>query len=311
MRGSTLYVADGANFKVRTIDLSELDPNNVQASSVIVATLAGSGSFGTTDSTNGTGTTAQFRQPEDFAFGPGNFLYVSDTDYFTGEAASTVRQVNATTGETHTVLSGYDAAAGVVVVEPYAYIADCGISHNTITRWELGTSAYTDFVGLPTVTGDVNGVGLLAKVKCPYGLGLDPTRSFLYFSDWGNRKIKRIELATATVTTVAGTGSSGLVNGDALTVARLRTPNKIAVAPQHIFVAEFSNCAVRQLNLATSQVTTIAGAPSTCARNDGPIATATFGNLIGIYYAPAYGLIVGTGDYGWGGDVTNVVTLIH
>jgi len=307
LRGSTLYVADGMNSSVRTIDLSELDPNNPQPTSVTVSTLAG-GTYGTADSTNGTGTTAQFSQPDDFTFGPGNFLYLSDG----GPLMSNIRQVNITSGETTTAVPGFEGADGIAIVGQYGYVTDC--VSNTIFRWEVGTQEWTEFVGKSGYSGDLDDVGTAARMDCPYGLEVDSTGSYLYFTDWYNYKVKRVELATATVTTVAGT-VYGHANGDAITAARFRYPNKIAVAPQHLFVTDMLNCAVRQINLATSQVSTIAGTQANCTRVDGPLATARFGTVIAIAYSPVFGLFVGAGDWGntAGGyfDPTSVVTLIH
>ena len=309
--GSNLYVADGLNYKVRKIDLSSLDPSNVLASDVTVSTLAGSGTMGTADSSDGTGATAQFQQPDALSFITGNFLYVSDTDWVNFPAgASTIRQVNPTSGETLTVVGGEDGYAGLADWGGYVYVAECG-SDNTIKRWQVGTSNVIDFVGTPGTYGDVDGVGAAARFNCPYGLTVDPTGQYLYFTDWANQKLKQVEIATQTVTTIAGTGAQGHTDG-AVGSAMFDAPNKVSAGENHIFIGEMDNCDVREVNLGTAQVSTVAGIAKTCGVVDGPLGSATFAGVVAVYYAPSYGVFVGSGNWGWRkNSVGYRVRLIH
>jgi hypothetical protein len=72
------------------------------------------------------------------------------------------------------------------------------------------------------------------------------------------------------------------------------------------------NCTVRQVDTQTGQVSTLAGSPSTCAVADGALASATFAGVIGVYYAPSYGIFVGSGNWGWRGNPRGYrVRLIH
>ena len=66
--GSTLYVADNLNHRIRAIDLASANK--------AVTTLAGSGTAGFADNT--TGTNAQFNSPTGLAVS-GNTLYVADS----------------------------------------------------------------------------------------------------------------------------------------------------------------------------------------------------------------------------------------
>ena len=62
--------------------------------------------------------------------------------------------------------------------------------------------------------GDQDGTGA-AKVRLQHPLGIDYHNQVLYIADTYNHKIKKIDPATATVTTYLGTGSPGRRDGTA------------------------------------------------------------------------------------------------
>src|SRR5690606_2630988 len=142
--------------------------------------------------------------------------------------------------------------------EPFVYLSDCG-RDSSVRRWETGTTNVIDFAGSGN-HGDLDAVGTAAELNCPYGMTMDAAKRNIYFSDFANHKIKRIELSTRAVTTVAGTGTKGASDGDALSEAQFNFPNKLSIAAHHIFVGDMDNCAVREVDLEVSQVKTVAGA---------------------------------------------------
>ena len=73
----------------------------------------------------------------------------------------------------------------------------------------------------------VNGIGTAAMFLFPYHVAVDPTLTALYVAD---RAIRRIELATAEVTTLAGALSTGSNNGFAA-AALFRQPYSVAPSP--------------------------------------------------------------------------------
>lgn len=86
------------------------------------------------------------------------------------------------------------------------FIADSG--HHRIVRADLdGTHAVTIGDGEPGATdGDYE----TARFRSPQGMALDAARSCLYVADTGNHLLRRIDLETHAVTTVAGTGAQEL-----------------------------------------------------------------------------------------------------
>lgn len=310
--GDKLYISDGTNYQVRVADLSALDHTDVQASDVTVQVLAGSGEQGRVDSS--TASEAKFLQPEGMVL-LGSSLYVADTDWAnSAESLPVVRRVNLVTGATTSPIFGALSYSGLATGNGgVIYAADC--SGDSIQRIDtLDSNAITTWVGAFGIGGDIDGVGSAARLNCPYGLVADRGGEFVYASDWNNQKIKRIEVDTATVTTVAGTGTLGATNGDGAT-AQFRSPNKLSIAPQHLFIADMLNCTVRMMELdAPYSVSTLAGQAQICTTSDGDLAGATLASPVGLHYSPKYGVFVGTGDWGHyspPASVGAVIQLIH
>ena len=91
-----------------------------------------------------------------------------------------------------------------------------------------------------TERGMTNGPGHLARFHDPHCLWRDPNSGVLYVSDSGNHMIRKI-LPNGEVSTVAGTGSPGYVEGE-LSVAQFGYPTGIAADPAgNIFVADRDN----------------------------------------------------------------------
>lgn len=85
------------------------------------------------------------------------------------------------------------------------YIADTGY-HRLVVAGLDGTYRETIGGGMP---GSDDGDYETASFRSPQGIALDAERGWLYVADTGNHLIRRVDLATHTVTTVAGTGVQG------------------------------------------------------------------------------------------------------
>ena len=83
----------------------------------------------------------------------------------------------------------------------------------------------------------------------------------VYFVDSASHRIRRIDAATGTVTTVAGDGWPGFAgDGGAATKARLSSPSGVAVAPSgNIYVADLGNLRIREVIAGTAVIRTVAG----------------------------------------------------
>ena len=105
--------------------------------------------------------------------------------------------------------------------------------------------------------GRADGVGPAASFAGPRGVCLDAARNCLYVADSGNHCVRRLDLASGAVTTVAGDGTRGYADGDA-GGARFDEPTAVALdADGALYVADQENRRVRCLRGRT--VSTLAG----------------------------------------------------
>ena len=126
----------------------------------------------------------------------------------------------------------------------------------------LSTIAGTGNAGF---SGD-GGLAINANITIPVGLAIDTTNNhnYLYFSDFYNRRIRRIDLNTGIITTICGngnTGSTGQIGDGGLAIdANLNAVTGIAIDKSgNIFIADSAFHIVREINYATNKITTVAG----------------------------------------------------
>ena len=100
----------------------------------------------------------------------------------------------------------------------------------------------------------------------------------LLLADSFNHVIRKIEAKSGIVTTIAGDGKKGFRgDGGPAASAQFDTPIQIALDPagKRLFVADIGNKRVRQIDLATSIVTTVAGNGRAGVPADGALALET------------------------------------
>jgi len=93
------------------------------------------------------------------------------------------------------------------------------------------------------------------------GGGIAYANNMLYIGDTENHRIRRIDLATNTITTLAGTGEPGYTgDGGPAASARLHGPRDLEIGPDgRLYVADTDNGAVRAIDLASGVIETFAG----------------------------------------------------
>ena len=99
-----------------------------------------------------------------------------------------------------------------------------------------------------------------AQFDTPIQITLDPARKHLLVADIGNKRIRRIDLASGVITAIAGNGKSGVpANGAVATEAPLVDPRAIAAAADGSFyILERSGHALRFVD-AAGKIRTVAG----------------------------------------------------
>jgi sugar lactone lactonase YvrE len=136
----------------------------------------------------------------------------------------------------------------------------------------------TTFAGGGSSGTSQDGNGTAASFSGLSGLALDSTGN-AYAAEFGGNRIRKIT-AAADVTTLAGSGAIGSLDGHG-TSATFNTPSSVATdADGNIYVLEFIGAVVRKITPA-GDVTTLAGS-GTAGFADGTGAAASFGQAYGI-----------------------------
>ncbi len=116
-------------------------------------------------------------------------------------------------------------------------------------------------------TGD-DGDATQAKLYNPSGVALHD--GYLFIADQSNHAIRRVDLVSGIITTVAGNGAPGFQgDGGPATAAYLNYPTHLAVAQDMLYIADRGNNRIRRIDLRTGIITTIAGGG--LASGDGPL----------------------------------------
>src|SRR6185503_8883585 len=123
-------------------------------------------------------------------------------------------------------------------------------------------------------SGD-GGSAAAAEFNTTEGVAVDSSGD-LFISDVNNSRIRKVELATGVVTTVAGNGTRAFSgDGGPATAAELHTPEAVALdSSGDLFIADNGNSRIREVNLTTGLITTVAGHGALGFSGDGGPATA-------------------------------------
>src|SRR5262249_31761357 len=130
-------------------------------------------------------------------------------------------------------------------------------SSNTIRRVDTTTTAVTTVAGSPSVSGNADGIGSAARFAGPTMLAGDGSN--LYIVDTLATTIRKANLVTGEVTSVAGSPSVNSSVDGVGPAARFWSPFGLTVDGDNLYVTEAGGDTVRRIQLSTAQVTTLAG----------------------------------------------------
>jgi streptogramin lyase len=122
-----------------------------------------------------------------------------------------------------------------------------------------GTISTIAGTGEKGYSGD-GGFALLATFNLPHELRFDK-HGDLYVVDMSNHAVRKIEMKTGVISTVAGTGKPGYSgDGGAAVKAMLKQPHSIQFGPdEKLYICDIGNHVIRRLDSATGTIETVAG----------------------------------------------------
>ncbi|XP_043568727.1 NHL repeat-containing protein 2 isoform X1 [Chiloscyllium plagiosum] len=282
IKDNIIYVADTENHAIRKIDLT----------SEMVSTIAGTGVQGTDHEGGKTGVEQSISSPWDLAFGTfdstkGSLLFIamagthqiwvifledgklhSGIEYKKGTCirfAGSGNEENRNNSYPHK--AGFAQPSGLSVALPEwncLFISDSESS--TIRSVSLKNGAVKNLVGGERdplnlfAFGDLDGIGINAKLQHPLGVAWNEKRSLLYVADSYNHKIKVIDPKTKQCTTLAGTGKPDNVIGAKFNQVTFNEPGGVCVGEHGdvLYVVDTNNHKVKVLDLEMQTVSVLA-----------------------------------------------------
>lgn len=288
---AVVYVADTGNNLIRRID----------AATGAVTTLAGSTGGGYAD---GTGAAALFSQPAGIAIDANGNAYVAD---YGNNAIRKVTPAGVVCTVAGTGAQGYVDGPGTqaqfygpadVAIDKFGnlYVAD--LSNFRVRK--IDTAGVVSTLAGNGEQAYLDGIGTAAKFARPHSLAVDASGQYLYDVDTDTPVVRKIEIATATVTTLAGS-TPGYADGVG-TAALLGYPYGVAVDDTGtLLLADTWNHRIRRV-LADGTVSTEAGNGTA-----GLVNGASASDLLNVAeFNWANGVAVGAGSI-WVADTNNNV----
>jgi DNA-binding beta-propeller fold protein YncE len=147
-----------------------------------------------------------------------------------------------------------------------------------IRRVDAGSGVITTIAGNGEAGyGGDGGPAIQASMNEPYGIAIDRAGN-IFVADRLNRRIRRIDAANRSITTLAGTGEAAY-SGDGGPAARagLAEPNGLALDAdqRHLYIADVADHRVRIVDLSSGTIATFAGTGQPeHGGDDGPAAEA-------------------------------------
>ncbi|MDU0460284.1 MAG: hypothetical protein RW306_16270 [Geobacteraceae bacterium] len=237
--GINIYVADSNNNTIRRIVIS----------TGLVTTLAGTA--GISGSADGTGASARFNGLSGITT-DGTNLYVADI------YNNTIRKVVISTGAVTTLsgIAGIQGSAdgtgtsatfywpsGLTTDGTSLYVTDRG--NGTIRKISISTGVVSTMAGVAGIHGFADGVGSAAQFYNPMGITSDGTS--LYITDYVDNVIRKLDISSNSVTTIAGSaGIQGALDGIG-SLARFYWPTGITTDGQSLFIVDSQNNSIRKI----------------------------------------------------------------
>ncbi|HEV8130550.1 MAG TPA: IPT/TIG domain-containing protein [Acidobacteriota bacterium] len=252
-----LVVADTDNNRIRKID----------ARTGIITTVAG-GAFLAQDGVMATATSLS--SPHGVAVDADGNLFIADFGYARVRKVSRTNNViNTVAGSNQLVFLGDNGPATDAAMAPFGVAVDAAgnlfiadVFNSRVRKVDAISKFITTFAGTgSSYTGD-GGPATAAALNVPFSIYLDSVGN-IYIADTINNRIRRVDVATGFITTVAGNGNLGFSgDGGPAVNAELAFPQGVAVDNDgDVFIAETFYHRIRKVDSRTKLIVTIAGMP--------------------------------------------------
>lgn len=144
----------------------------------------------------------------------------------------------------------FDGVDKLYVAEP---------SNHSIRRIDTSTYAVTTVAGFAAYPGTTDGAAADARFSSPSGIAVGG--GALFVADTGNHTIRKIDLSTGMVSTLAGSpGMMGSSDGEK-SAARFKSPRGILYdGPDTLYVCDTGNSIIRKVTISTGAAALYAGA---------------------------------------------------
>ncbi len=269
-----VYLADGGNQTIRRITPAG-----------VVTTFAGSA--GLAGSSNGLGGAARFSNSQGIAVDGAGNVFVADTGNHTIRKitpAGVVSRLAGFPGLSGSV-DGFDEAARFNLPTGLTtdgagnvFVADRG---NHVIRRIAPDGSVTTLAGSAGSSGSGDGDGAAARFNGPHGVVADGAGN-LFVSDTGNHTVRKIVIATGTVSTFAGSASEGAFLDGVGPAARFNSPAGLGIdGTGNVYVTDFDSHVVRKITPG-ADVTTLAGSAGLNGTADASGSAARFYRPFGV-----------------------------
>jgi len=254
LSGEILYVADTENHAIRRVDLA----------TGIVGTVAGTGTQATRPNRGGPARETALSSPWDLALSEDqSTLYVAMAGFhqvWALDLASGMIGPYAGTGHEgirdearerawHAQPSGLSLSGGIL------YVADSETSAVRAIELSGARGQVSTLVGQGLFAfGDLDGDREAARLQHP--LGVCAAYGAVWVADSYNNKVRRIDITSGSISTVAGGDAHGLADGVGRE-ARLWEPGNIRAGWGMLYVADTNNHAVRALDPTNGELRTL------------------------------------------------------
>ena len=187
-----------------------------------------------------------------------------------------IRKIDHSTGIITTIagtgVGGYSGDSGLavnaqlflpsgIIIDSHdnIYLADAG---NMVVRKIDGATNIITTIAGNGISGDFgdNGLAINAQLNGPCGLCFDKFGNII-IADEHNNKIRKVDISTGIITTIAGTGIMGYSGDSALAInAELNRPGLLSIdSLGSVFFSDVYNSVIRKIDVSTGIITTIAG----------------------------------------------------